>query len=823
VSSIEPPWPLNELARINRLRGYDILDTPPDAVFDRLTQLASRLFGVPIALVSLVDESRQWFKARYGLDVTHTARRLSFCAYTILEDRVMVVPDATLDERFAGNELVTGPPHIRFYAGAPLKTPEGLLLGTFCIIDHRPHPAFGEQEQRDLAEFARIVMHELETQVAWQAAETARQAERQARAAAERAEAHYRAVVETAVDAMVVTNERGVVQSFNAAAERIFGYAADEMIGQNVSMLMPEMDRAKHGHHLDHYLRTGERRIIGVGRELEGRRKDGSTFPIHVSIAEWTVAGQRSFTAIMRDITERREAERRLQQGSMLFETLIESIPDPVFLKDLQGRYLVVNGGTCRLFAVERARALGARDRDFFPSDIASHVESVDRQVIGTGRAVVLEEEILDRAHGERRLFLTTKAPLRDAAGSVIGVVGIARDVTESKRAEDALRAAKSEAERANVAKSKFLASASHDLRQPVQSLILFMGALNAQLEGTPSVRLLKSMEQSLDGLRVLLDGLLDVSKLDAGLVVAKPMDMPVAPILDRLTTEYGPRAAERGLDFRRIGCAAMVRSDPVLLERILRNFVENALRYTESGGVLIGCRRRGDRLRVEVVDTGIGIPPERQRDVFEEFFQVGNPERDRAKGLGLGLAVVRRLARLLGHDVDVRSTPGRGSAFAVEVPLVTAVGTASREVPVRPSTDANAVVLVVDDEELVRLGLQAMLEGWGYRVLAAGSRAEAIGLLDAHRPDLILADYRLRGGETGLEVIRAVHARLGVRTPAAIVTGDTAPERLAEAQAGGYRLLHKPVAAAELRMAVSELAEDAAAGQPAAQGHDNR
>ena len=803
MSVFEPPWPLNELARIQRLRGYAILDTSPEPEFDRLTQLASRFFDVPTVLVSFVDESRQWFKARYGLEATHTARRLSFCAYTILEDKVMVVPDTTLDERFAENGLVTGPPHIRFYAGAPLKAPDGLLLGTFCLIDSRPHPEFGEQKQRDLEEFARIVIHELEMRAA-------QQAEAAARTAAERAEVRYRAVVETAVDAMVVIDERGVVQSFNAAAERIFGYTADEMVGRNVSELMPEPDHSRHDGYLDRYRRTGERRIIGIGREVEGRRRDGTPFPLDLSIAEWRIGDQRYFTGVMRDLTEHRRAEQRLQRSNALLETLIESIPDPVFVKDLQGRFLVVNESTCRLFGVERARVLGGRDRDFFPPDVAAHVEAVDRRVVGTGEVVVLEEEIHDRARGERRICLTTRAPLRDAAGAVVGVVGIARDITERKHTEEALRAAKLEAERANVAKSKFLASASHDLRQPVQSLILFMGALQAQLEGTPAVRLLRSMERSLDALRMLLDGLLDVSKLDAGLVVASPMDIPIGPIIERLSAEYGPRAAERGLGFRTIDCGAVVRSDPILLERILRNFVENALRYTERGGVLVGCRRRGDRLRMEVVDTGIGIPPERRSDVFEEFFQIDNPERDRAKGLGLGLAVVRRLARLLGHEIEVRSVSGRGSTFAVEVPLVAAAETAPQGAPARPSADADAVVLVVDDEELVRLGLQAMLEGWGYRVLAAGSRDEALGLLDADRPDLILADYRLRDGETGLEVIRAVHARLRVRIPAAIVTGDTAPERLAEARAGGYLLLHKPVAAVELRKAVSELANEA-------------
>lgn len=636
----------------------------------------------------------------------------------------------------------------------------------------------------------------------YKAAEIRDLAERDVRLAS----ARLTAIVETAVDAIVVSDETGTIQSVNPAASRFFGYEAEEMIGQNVRMLMPDAERSEHDAYIANYHRTGEARIIGIGRELEGRRKDGSMFPIDVSIAAWGVDGKRFFTAIMRDITERSEAEHQLQQSRLLLETMIESIPDPVFVKDADGRYLLVNEKSCRVFAIERGKVLGARDRDFFLPHVAATMENSDKRVMSTGEVVSQEEELPDVVNGAPHLYLTTKAPLRNVAGSVIGVVGIARDITQSKRAEDALRAAKSEAERANVTKSKFLASASHDLRQPVQSLILFMAALKGQLEGTSSVRLLNSMEQSLDGLRALLEGLLDVSKLDAGLVVAKPVAMPITPVIDRLGDEYGPRAAELGLKFRTISSDAVVKSDPVLLERILRNLVENALRYTVRGGVLVGCRRRGDRLRVEIVDTGIGIAPERQDEVFEEFFQLGNPERDRSKGLGLGLAVVRRLAHLLGHDTDVRSIPGRGSTFAIELPLAANADVVLEGAPVHPFAKGNGIVLVIDDEELVRQGMQAMLEGWGYQVLTAGSRDGAVAVLGDRRPDIILADYRLRDGETGLDAIQTVHVQLGVTIPAAIVTGDTAPERLAEAKAGGCWLLHKPLAAAELRQAVSEL-----------------
>jgi PAS domain S-box-containing protein len=626
-----------------------------------------------------------------------------------------------------------------------------------------------------------------------------------------RTEARYRSIVDTAVDAMAVIDERGIVQSFNAAAERTFGYRAEEVIGRNVAMLMGEPHRSAHDGYLARYRQTGERRIIGIGREVEGRRKDGSVFPLELAIAEWRVDGQRYFTGIMRDISDRLEVRRRLEDSNRLLTTIIESIPEPVFVRDRAGRFILVNSSTCALFGLDAGRVLGTRDRDHYPAEIADGIEASDREVLESGRAVILEQEVQDNA-GRRRTCLSTKAPLRDASGTVVGVVGIAFDISERKRAEEHLHAAKAEAERANLAKSNFLAAASHDLRQPVQSLTLFLDLLKVRLEDHPAAAVLGNMEQALGALGTLLDGLLDVSKLDAGLVVAEPAPLPLGPLLERLAREYGPRAEAAGLRLGFVPTRAVVRSDPVLLERMLRNLIENALRYTRQGGILIGCRRRGGQVRIEVVDTGIGIPADQRQEIFEEFYQVGNAERDRRKGLGLGLAVVRRLSRLLDHPVELRSRPGRGSAFGILVPRAPAVE--ARRAPERSAVaeeGAPGAVMVIEDDALIRMGLEAMIEDWGHIVLAAASVDEAIARLGrGPMPDAVVTDYRLQAGTTGLDAVRALEARLGGPIPATIVTGDTAPERLAEAKRGGFRLLHKPVGPLELKEAVTAMLREA-------------
>jgi signal transduction histidine kinase/CheY-like chemotaxis protein len=367
------------------------------------------------------------------------------------------------------------------------------------------------------------------------------------------------------------------------------------------------------------------------------------------------------------------------------------------------------------------------------------------------------------------------------------------------------LQRARLQAEQANQAKSAFLAAASHDLRQPVQSLVLFLNLLKERLTTQPAAALLAHMEQALDAVAMLLNSLLDVSKLDAGLITANPVAMPLAPILDRLEAEYGPRARAAGLRLRLVGSRAVIRSDPVLLERMLRNLLENSLKYTERGSVLLGCRRRGDRLRIEVIDTGIGIARDKLEAVFEEFYQIGNLERDRAKGLGLGLAVVRRLAGLLGYTVEVRSALGRGSAFSVMVPLIGR--SAALPPPAAAGDEAGGVVVVVDDDPLVRAGLEAMLTDWGHAVVGAGSLDETMQALDRGViPRVVLADYRLGAGATGLEAIHAIQERLGRPVPAALMTGDADPELLGQAKRGGFRLLQKPVGPSELRQIVDAM-----------------
>ncbi|WP_172428381.1 hybrid sensor histidine kinase/response regulator [Azospirillum brasilense] len=797
MSNIEPPWPLNELDRINKLKGYRVLDTPAELAFDCLTQLGTRHFRVPTALVSLVDEGRQWFKSRCGFDIPHTVRRLSFCAYTILENKVMVVPDTATDERFVGNDLVTGPPYIRFYAGAPLTTPEGLLLGTFCVIDQTPHHDFGEQEQADLERFAQLVMHELEVRAARRTEERLRAEAERARTEAERAEARLRMIVDTAVDAMVVIDGRGVIMSLNPAARRMFGYEEHEAVGESVRLLMPESYRSAHTDHLEHYRRTGERRIIGIGCEVEGLRKDGSVFPVELTVAEWTHHGERYFTGTLRDISARKEAEEALRASEERFRALVEHTPQLMWVNRPEGVLEFFNAAWRSYTGHE---AVEGTRWDIMHPDDREHVQEIRKQAIAAGEPYEYEMR-LRRADGVYRWHLGRVSPVHQG-GRLVAWVGTAMDVHDIRRAQEV-------AEEADRSKGRFLAAASHDLRQPMQSILLFAEALRPYVNGDVGANRLSKLLEGLDTLKGLLDSLLDISRLDADIVKPQIEEFPISEVIGPLAAAYAPVAAGKNLDWRVGPYSGIVRSDRVLLGRMLRNLVENAIHYTERGRVEIGCTMLDGVLRIAVQDTGIGIPEEHGSRIWEEFHQVNNPERDRRQGLGLGLAIVRRLSKLLNHTVQASSQLGRGSVFSVDVPLAQGAVVLPTPVGAEPSSgpdEAGRLVVVVDDEALVLSSLHTILEEWGHSVVVATSTEQAIDRLQTlgRRPDLLLVDYRLREGRAGTEAVLRVRELFGADIPAIIVTGEIGLEPQRDAAALGLGLLQKPVTPRLLRAALA-------------------
>src|SRR5215468_566598 len=364
--------------------------------------------------------------------------------------------------------------------------------------------------------------------------------------------------------------------------------------------------------------------------------------------------------------------------------------------------------------------------------------------------------------------------------------------------------------ETANKYKSHFLASASHDLRQPLHALNLFVGQLRDESNPAERSRLVSRIDEAVGSMNELFEALLDMAKLEAGILKPNPTAFPVEHLLDRIETTFADAARKKGLRLRVVASEAWVSSDPILLERIMLNLVSNAVHYTERGGVVVGCRHRGQELRIDICDTGAGIPADERQRIFGEFYQLSRRAPDRSGGFGLGLAIVDRLGRLLGHRVELESSPGRGLRFSVSVPLAAQSHGAEMPGPLRAIADpaSGKRVIVIDDDTLVLDGMRGILQSWGCRVQTAVSGDAALaGLVkDGGSPDLIISDSRLADGESGVETIERLRAAVGAPIPAFVITGDTAPESLREARAGGFLLLHKPVSPMALRTTLNRL-----------------
>lgn len=386
---------------------------------------------------------------------------------------------------------------------------------------------------------------------------------------------------------------------------------------------------------------------------------------------------------------------------------------------------------------------------------------------------------------------------------------GLIRSQFENQVLLERLAEEKQIAERAIVAKSRFLAAASHDLRQPLHAMGLFLSALGNREHDPRKLEIIEDMGKSTEALNGLFNSLLDVSRLDAEIIEFNPTHLPAASMFDGLRAQFMQQALEKNVDLQIEAGDHVLYSDHILLERVVRNLLSNAVQYTTAGSISLVCDDTVDGAKVITLsDTGIGIPAESREDVFSEYYQLNNPARDRNKGLGLGLAIVRRLCELMDLSLEMDSVEGRGTTFRVIVPG----GDPAQIVPANRSLASKSaegrIVLVVDDEPQVLQSMRHMLEGWGCEVMLAESARDALKViaLSEETPEVILSDYRLRDNESGVDAVAAIRESLETRIPAIIITGDTSPQRLKEVKKTGLQLMHKPVSPDELHETMQRL-----------------
>lgn len=528
------------------------------------------------------------------------------------------------------------------------------------------------------------------------------------------------------------------------------------------------------------------------------------------------------------------ETSHALQFSRELLQAALEHLPQGVSVVDKELRLVAWNRRYVELFD--------------YPPDLVVQEQPIEdllrhnarRGLLGTDGDEI--EELVERRLEHMRAGRAYEHERRMPDGSVIqirgnpmpggGFVTSYTDVTAYKRAEAGLQdladtleqrvrertdelshlagelaLAKSAAERANAAKTRFLAAASHDLVQPISAARLFVAARNRKRIGAEAEALMLNVEGSLGAAERLLAALLDISRLDAGALPVRREHLPLAEILDPLAAEFAVLAQERGLRLRMRASRQIVYTDPGLLRRILQNFLSNALRYTEHGSVLLGCRRAGSALRIEVRDSGPGIDPARQHEVFEEFRRLHSHDARGERGLGLGLAIAERSARLLGHAIGMRSTLGRGSVFWISVPLGDAAAVQAAVSPRQPPTPAfgGVRVLCIENEADVLAGLRALLQSWGCEVAACSNLEEALQAAGT-APDVVLADYHLDDDTSGIDALDALQARWARQVPGIVITADHTPQARQAALDRGYAFLPKPVAVAKLRALMSRL-----------------
>jgi PAS domain S-box-containing protein len=549
------------------------------------------------------------------------------------------------------------------------------------------------------------------------------------------------------------------------------------------------------------------------------------------------------YVTTFNDISESKAIESALRDSERRVRAYTDNLPMMIAYLDSSRRLRFANKTYAHYVGLPRAEIVGRPLSEVLNAQtLMARQRYLDAALAGRRQVFEFEQDDPD---GTRRYMLGGYIPDVDAHGRVFGIYATFQDITSRREAELALveakesledrvqertgelnaalqelRVAKAAAEEAHASKTRFFAAAAHDLLQPINAAKLFSALLVESSHDLPAEprRLVRQVETGLIAVEDLLNALLEISHLDAGTHVPVARATPLQAMFDTLETQFHESCRERGLRLRFVPTTAWVETDPALLRRVLQNFIGNAQRYTREGGILVGARRRGDQLSICVYDTGIGIDESDQEKIFEEFERLPNDDAGAERGIGLGLAIVQRIARLLGHAITMRSTPGRGSCFEVRVPRAVApvAGVTAVEKPASAAAADAAltgqIVLCVDNEPDILDGMHALLSRWGLKPYTArdvdGARDIVVDLHERERlwPRLLLVDYQLDNGRTGLEVIERVRELSGLDIPAAVLTADRDPGVRERVEAAGHRIVYKPVKPAALRALITRM-----------------
>jgi PAS domain S-box-containing protein len=813
--------PPDEAERVRALHGHNVLDTLPEQAFDDLTTLAAQICQVPIALISLADAHRQWFKSKIGLLVDEIPRDVAFCAHAVLQREVYTVSDTLVDERFAANPLVTGDPHIRFYAGAPLIDQEGYALGTLCVIDRVPRELTPEQSEA-LMILSRQVMSQIELRTSVAALEETIAERERVEARLRESEERYRYLVDNARDIIYRTDREGRFIFFNEAALRVMKYPAEDLYMRRFTDLIRADCRGAAERFYGVQMSRGSQNSYYEFPALPG---DGSELWLGQNVQLITEEGEvTGFQAVARDITDRKRMEEALRESEERFRTAFGSAPIGMALVAIDGRWLQVNDALCEIVGYNAEELLGMNFQSItYHEDLNIDLDYTRRMIAGELRAYQMEKRYI---HSEGHLVwvLLSVSMVRGRGGVPLYFISQIQDISERKKIEGELAVARDAALESARLKTEFLANMSHEIRTPMNGIIGMTGLLlDTDLDGEQR-EYTATIEGCARDLLTIINDILDISKIEAGKIAFEDVDLDLRSITEGSVALFSDRARAKGVQLVSIiysDVPPILRGDPVRIRQVLINLLGNAVKFTEDGEVMVRVKREWEEeahvmIRIEVSDTGIGITPEETGKLFEPFVQADSSTTRRYGGTGLGLAIARQLVELMGGDIGVESEPGRGSTFWFTVRLARPAGVAeseerememglpggSHEAPAESPlriliAEDNAINQLVTLKQLAKLGYSADVVENGFEVLEAVAHTHY---------DLILMDCQMPGLD-GFQTTREIRMREGGERHVRIVALTASAmqgtrEQCAEAGMDGY--ITKPVTIAELEEVVA-------------------
>ena len=658
---LEPSTPVNETQRLEELCSLGVLDTPAEERFDRITRTAQTMFSVPIALISLIDHDRQWFKSKQGLAATQTPRNISFCGHAILGETAFIIENADIDPRFMDNPLVTAAPFVKFYAGMPLLGPKGNKLGSLCIIDNvaRKMDSAAIAALADLAKWAEAELasaHFMRT--------------------AQARESQLFNILEHTIDGIFTVDETDLIKAVNGAGLRMFGYQEQELLGRNIKMLMKESYRSTQSGFIQNYRRINQSKLSIKDREMVGKRSNGSAFSIDVILSEMMIRLDEApcYVVIIREISELKQAEQKLRESSRLLTTVMNSTTSFVHVRDLQGRYLYVNREYETVFHCTNEDVVGKSYADVLPIELAQHVWESERAIIETGQTLHTET-IVEREDGPH-VYLVIRSPLLDENGIVAGTCGVGMDITQNKILENEMESALVSLRLMDRIKTEFVSTVSHELRTPLTSIRGSLGLLEAGVLGTLPAKALAMIavaNKNSQRLITLVNDILDMDKLLSGKMMMRSEAVNVSEVIAQAVEANTAYAASYDVRFVMSLAAhnSTVIGDANRLMQVITNLLSNAAKFSQPGGKVDICQTSDARfLRVEVEDRGTGIPIAFQSRIFEAFSQADSANTRRQGSTGLGLNISKKLIEQMGGEIGFTTEINCGTTFWFTVPL---------------------------------------------------------------------------------------------------------------------------------------------------------